>query len=248
MIQMKKCNEEIEEYLNKNIKLYNEFFKKIEILFNDYIIEGIKLEIESTKWNINSKIITIYTIDYTNNIIEYKDNQTTEEKNLLINIKSKRAELINKLLIKNYKNIKKLELTLLKNAIDKNIICPLVDLNKFDNLISLDLYILDTNEYNEEKPYIFKFNYNLKKLRNLRIELSPDYQNSYLYIQKEILNRLNSLKVIHTNWFILNTERFNFNNIKEFLIECYIPKKNEFHISKKFFLKNFLIIILILKN
>ena len=196
---MKKCNEEIEEYLNKNIKLYNEFFKKIEILFNDYIIEGIKLEIESTKWNINSKIITIYTIDYTNNIIEYKDNQTTEEKNLLINIKSKRAELINKLLIKNYKNIKKLELTLLKNAIDKNIICPLVDLNKFDNLISLDLYILDTNEYNEEKPYIFKFNYNLKKLRNLRIELSPDYQNSYLYIQKEILNRLNSLKVIHTN-------------------------------------------------
>ena len=134
---MKKCNEEIEEYLNKNIKLYNEFFKKIEILFNDYIIEGIKLEIESTKWNINSKIITIYTIDYTNNIIEYKDNQTTEEKNLLINIKSKRAELINKLLIKNYKNIKKLELTLLKNAIDKNIICPLVDLNKFDNLISL---------------------------------------------------------------------------------------------------------------
>ena len=209
---MKKCNEEIEEYLNKNIKLYNEFFKKIEILFNDYIIEGIKLEIESTKWNINSKIITIYTIDYTNNIIEYKDNQTTEEKNLLINIKSKRAELINKLLIKNYKNIKKLELTLLKNAIDKNIICPLVDLNKFDNLISLDLYILDTNEYNEEKPYIFKFNYNLKKLRNLRIELSPDYQNSYLYIQKEILNRLNSLKVIHTNWFILNTERFNFNN------------------------------------
>jgi hypothetical protein len=245
---MKKCNEEIEEYLNKNIKLYNEFFKKIEILFNDYIIEGIKLEIESTKWNINSKIITIYTIDYTNNIIEYKDNQTTEEKNLLINIKSKRAELINKLLIKNYKNIKKLELTLLKNAIDKNIICPLVDLNKFDNLISLDLYILDTNEYNEEKPYIFKFNYNLKKLRNSRIELSPDYQNSYLYIQKEILNRLNSLKVIHTNWFILNTERFNFNNIKELLIECYIPKKNEFHISKKFFLKNFLIIILILKN
>ena len=211
---MKKCNEEIEEYLNKNIKLYNEFFKKIEILFNDYIIEGIKLEIESTKWNINGKIITIYTIDYTNNIIEYKDNQTTEEKNLLI---------------KNYKNIKKLELTLLKNAIDKNIICPLVDLNKFDNLISLDLYILDTNEYNEEKPYIFKFNYNLKKLRNLRIELSPDYQNSYLYIQNEILNRLNSLKVIHTNWFILNTERFNFNNIKELLIECYIPKKNEFH-------------------
>ena len=232
---MKKCNEEIEEYLNKNIKLYNEFFKKIEILFNDYIIEGIKLEIESTKWNINSKIITIYTIDYTNNIIEYKYNQTTEEKNLLINIKSKRAELINKLLIKNYKNIKKLELTLLKNAIDKNIICPLVDLNKFDNLISLDLYILDTNEYNEEKPYIFKFNYNLKKLRNLRIELSPDYQNSYLYIQKEILNRLNSLKVIHTNWFILNTERFNFNNIKELLIECYIPKKMNFILVKNFF-------------
>ena len=232
---MKKCNEEIEEYLNKNIKLYNEFFKKIEILFNDYIIEGIKLEIESTKWNINSKIITIYTIDYTNNLIEYKDNQTTEEKNLLINIKSKRAELINKLLIKNYKNIKKLELTLLKNAIDKNIICPLVDLNKFDNLISLDLYILDTNEYNEEKPYIFKFNYNLKKLRNLRIELSPDYQNSYLYIQKEILNRLNSLKVIHTNWFILNTERFNFNNIKELLIECYIPKKMNFILVKNFF-------------
>lgn len=69
---MKKCNEEIEEYLNKNIKLYNEFFKKIEILFNDYIIEGIKLEIESTKWNINSKIITIYTIDYTNNILNIK--------------------------------------------------------------------------------------------------------------------------------------------------------------------------------
>ena len=46
----------------------------------------------------------LLTIDYDRDKIEYKDNQTKEE-NIIINFKLKRAELINKILEKNCKNI-----------------------------------------------------------------------------------------------------------------------------------------------
>ena len=99
-----------------------------------------------------------FFIDNNKDIIEYKENLTNEEKNILINFKLKRAELISKILEKNCKNIKKLDYFVLdKENIDKAIIYPLVDLDKFVNLKDLNLFVLYKTQ---ESEHIFEFSYN----------------------------------------------------------------------------------------
>ena len=234
MINSKKSNKDIEKYIKEKIELYNEFFKKIEILENDFIIGRIDFEFDE------GDIESISTIDYDKDIIEYKDNQTEEEKNILISIKLKRAELLNKLLIKNYKNINKMKLVLLNKEINKKIIFPLIDLNKFNNLISLDLYVLLKTNHESFK---YEFNYDIKNLRELKIGISKhnnNYELSNLYIKKDILDKLDTLKIRYANFFVLNNEYFHFKNIKKLDVECIFATKNEFDNNKKYFFEELL--------
>jgi hypothetical protein len=125
----------------------------------------------------------------------------------------KRAELINKILEKNCKNIQKLEYIVLdKKNINKSIIYPLVDLDKFVNLKYLNLFILYNSQQSE---HIFKYTYNLEKLKHLKITGHINTYNilSYyplsLYIKKEILDELETIKIKKVRWFVLNNEYFH---------------------------------------
>ena len=229
IINMIAKNKNIEQYINEKIELYNKFFNKLEIIYNNFIVCGMFVECRR-----HENIIDIFTIDYNKDIIEYKNNQTTEEKNILISLKLKRAELINNLLEKNCKNMTKLKIRVLhKNITNKKIICPLIALERFDNLILLDLSI-EGKEQND--PYFFQFTNNLKKLKNLKIETINLYPTCDIYIKKEILDKIETLKIRGGNWFISNNENFDNKNIKELDIESDIEcclKKND--INKKYF-------------
>ena len=124
LINERKPYVEIENYLNERVKKYNLLIKKLELLLNtELFIEEIFFDLY---YQINNET---FSIDKNKDIIEYKENLTDKEKNILINFKLKRAELINKILEKNCKNIQKLEYIVLeKQNIDKSIIYPLIDL------------------------------------------------------------------------------------------------------------------------
>lgn len=156
----------------------------------------------------------------------------------------KRAELINKILEKNCKNIKKLDYIVLdKKNIDKAIIYPLVSLDKFVNLKDLNLFVL----YNgQESEHIFEFPYKLEKLKNLKIRGYNYTCNNFLYdslsiyIKKEILDQLETLKIKKVRWFVLNNEYFHFKNLRNANIE-FFQDNNMINInSKKYFHEEFL--------
>ena len=151
-INTRKPYAEIENYLNEGIKEYNLLIKKLELVNIENFIEEIFFDLYYQLDN------DTFFIDNNKDIIEYKENLTNEEKNILINFKLKRAELISKILEKNCKNIKKLDYFVLdKENIDKAIIYPLVDLDKFVNLKDLNLFVLYKTQ---ESEHIFEFSYN----------------------------------------------------------------------------------------
>ena len=234
LIGEKKPYAEIENYLNEKIIKYNVLIKKLELLLNTEIfIEEIFFDIY---YQIRNRT---FVIDKDKDIIEYIKNITNEEKNILINFKIKRAELINKILEKNCKNIQKLDYIILdKKNIDISITYPLVDIEKFVNLKDLNLFILYHSQKNE---HIFEFTYNLEKLRHLKIR---GYIFSYnifhydllsLYIRKEILDELETIKIKGSRWFVLNNEYFHFKNLKSMNIEFYQCKDIININSKKYF-------------
>ena len=237
-INKRKPYAEIENYLNERIKEYNLLIKKLELVNIENFIEEIFFDLNKQIDN------DTFFIDNNKDIIEYKENLTNEEKNILINFKLKRAELINKILEKNCKNIKKLDYIVLdKKNIDKAIIYPLVSLDKFVNLKDLNLFVL----YNgQESEHIFEFPYKLEKLKNLKIRGYNYTCNNFLYdslsiyIKKEILDQLETLKIKKVRWFVLNNEYFHFKNLRNANIE-FFQDNNMINInSKKYFHEEFL--------
>ena len=230
---------DVENFLNKRIKKYNHLFKKLELLLN------IEIFIEEIYFDLNYQVHNeTFFIDKNKDIIEYKENMTEQEKNILINLKLKRAELINKILEKNCKHIQKLEYIVFdKENIDKSIIYPLVDIEKIVNLKELNLFIL----YNsQEFEHIFNLSFNLEKLKVLRIR-GYNYINNMLindslsvYIKKEILDKLESLKIKKVRWFVFNNECFHFKNLKNANIEFFQYNDIININSKKYFHEEFL--------
>ena len=239
LINERKPYVEIENYLNERVKKYNLLIKKLELLLNSEIfIEEIFFDLY---YQINNET---FIIDKNKDIIEYKENLTDKEKNILINFKLKRAELINKILEKNCKNIKKLEyIALEKQNIDKSIIYPLIDLEKFVNLKDLNLFILYNSQVFEQ---VFEFTGNFKNLKNLKIRGYNYINNNFsydslsVYIKKEILDKLETLKIKKVRWFVLNNEYFHFKNLRNVNIE-FFHWNNIINInSKKYFHEEFL--------
>ena len=234
LIKQFKPYEEIENYLNERIKEYDCLFKKLELLANT------ELSIEEIFFDV-SNIITNKTfyIDNNKDIIEYKENLSDKEKNILINFKLKRAELINKILEKNCKNIIKLEYMVIdKHNEDESIIFPLIDLGKFINLIDLDLTILYTSQ---EYEHVFEFQNNFEKLKNLKIK-GYNFLNKINYIdslsvhiKKEILDKLETLKIKKVRWFVLKNENFHFKNLEKINIEFFQHNEIININSKKYF-------------
>ena len=230
----RKSYAEIGNYLNEIIKKYNVLITKLELLLNTEIF------IEEIFFDIIYQIINkSFIIDNNKDIIENIENITNEEKNILINFKIKRAELINKILEKHCKNIKKLDYIILdKKNIDISIRYPLLHIEKFVNLKDLNLFIL----YNSQKSeHIFEFNYNLEKLKHLKITGHINTYNilSYyplsLYIKKEILDELETIKIKKVRWFVLNNEYFHFKNLKNMNIEFFQYNNIINTNSKKYF-------------
>jgi len=230
---------DVENFLNKRIKKYNHFCKKLELLlYTEIFIEEIYFDLNYQVHN------ETFFIDKNKDMIEYKENMTEQEKNILINIKLKRAELINKILEKNCKHIQKLEYIVFdKENIDKSIIYPLVDIEKFVNVKELNLFILyDSQEF----EHIFNLTFNLEKLKVLRIR-GYNYINNILineslsvYIKKEILDKLESLKIKKVRWFVFNNECFHFKNLKNANIEFFQYNDIININSKKYFHEEFL--------
>ena len=79
-----KINDYIEEY----IEFHNDIIKKLEFLYN------CNIPIKSLAFS-GFHDMSYFCIDYKNDTIEYKSNQTDEEKNILINYKLKKGEIIN---------------------------------------------------------------------------------------------------------------------------------------------------------
>ena len=218
LITQRKSNETIINYINKRIEFNNNTTKKLQFLLNSNII------IKELYFNLTKDNISTYSIDYQKDIIEYKENQIDDEKNILINFKLKIGELINKIIEKNYKNIKKMNYLLfdkisLKN---NNQIFPLIELDKFENLIFLDLKIFYNGDFDNEIIYIDFYNDRLS-----------------LYIQKETLNQLETLKIKNINWFVKESESFNLKNIiKLHINNCILPEV--YNNKNKYFFKEIL--------
>ena len=227
----KYSNEKIINYINERMDFNNKLIKKLEILLNSNIfIYELYFDFEYS---------SPYYIDYKYDIIEYKEIETDEEKNILINFKLKRGELINKILDKNCKYITKMEYLVIKKkpSDNINIIFPLVDLDKFENLIFLDLNIFIEPKVN----FDFSFTHNLNKLKYLKITIEGNNVDNVpdIYIKKQILDNLETLKIKNANWFIPYNESFHFKNIKNFHIQSsFIP--NILSTQKKYFYEELL--------
>ena len=166
---------------------------------------------------------------------------------IFFNFKLKRGKLINTLLEKNCKNITKMKYLIIdKKSIDNwegpiEQILPLVELDKFENLQSLDLDILYNGNLDEE--LIFNFTNKLNKLKYLKINghIIDESQNLRLnvYLQKKTLDKLETLKIKNAKWFIQENETFNLKNIKNLHIYNFlIPEDN--NKQKKYFCRELL--------
>jgi len=111
--------------IDEKIKINNNIIKKLEFLLNN--------DIFITEIYFNLKKYDYCRINYKQDLIEYKDNETNDEKNILISFKLTRAELINKILEKNCKSIIKMDyLVFYKMSYnDDKYILPLIELDKF---------------------------------------------------------------------------------------------------------------------
>ena len=79
---------EWKEYIKENIEFNNNIIKKLEILYNC----NIPIKYLNIIGNCNKYA---FCVDYNADIIEFKSNQIDEEKNILINYKLKKGEIIN---------------------------------------------------------------------------------------------------------------------------------------------------------
>ena len=217
--------EKIKEYIDEKNKINNNIIKKLEFLLNN--------DIFITEIYFNLKKYDYCRINYKQDLIEYKDNETNDEKNILINFKLKRAELINKILEKNCKSIIKMDyLVFYKMPYnDDKYILPLIELDKFENLDYLGLKIL--YDYKSEEGLIYNFP---NKLKSLKIN---GIFGLNVIIKKEILDELDVLKIKDAYWIIEEDETFHFKNIKELHIkDCDFPFECIEH--KKYFFKELL--------
>ena len=228
LVTKRENDAKIKEYIDDKIKMNNNIIKNLEILLNN--------DIFITEIYFNLKKYDYCRINYKKDLIEYKDNETNDEKNILINFKLKRAELINKILEKNCKNIIKMDyLVFYKMPYnDDKYILPLIELDKFENLDYLGLKIL--HDGNSEEELIYNFPNKLNKLKSLKISGSFELN---VNIKKEILDELDVLKIKDVYWIIEEDETFHFKNIKELHIkDCGLPFKYIEH--KKYFFKELL--------
>ena len=229
-----KINDYIEEY----IEFHNDIIKKLEFLYN------CNIPIKSLAFN-GFYDMSYFCIKYKADKIEYKSNQTDEEKNILINYKLKRGEIVNKILEKNCKYITEMKyITFEKYTSNKNKpIFPLLGVDKFENLSHLDLNILFDDRI--KKELIFNFTdkiYNLKEL-NIKGSIVNSYDTENyilsLYLPKNILDKLEILEIENVNWFVHDDESFDFININKLHIKnCLLAKK--YNIQKKYFFEELL--------
>ena len=223
-----------EKYIEKKIEWSHNFIKKLEILLNyDIFISELYFDIEDTD---------ICWINYKRNLLEFEENENKDLNNIVINFRLKRAELINKILEKNCKNIIKmnyLDFYKVPNN-DAKLIFPLVDLDKFENLIFLGLGIFYEGDSKEELIYNFpNLLKKLNKLKSLKIKRLGDHGILNVNIQREILDELDVLKMKGVNWIIDENETFHFKNIKELHFNnCNLPEKYIKH--KKYFFEELL--------
>ena len=234
LITQKNSDEKIINYINEKMELNYNIINKLETLLNsNIVINEIYFKLKHS---------SICCIDYEEDIIEYKENEANEEKNILIDFKLKRAELINKILDKYCKYITKMKYVIFEKKLSENIkvVFPLVDLDKFENLLSLDLFILYKGRFDEELN--FNFTSQLNKLKSLEIygnNLNNDFYPLSVKLQKKMLDQLEILKVNNVNWYISNEESFHLKNIKNLCIHnCFFPEKSQD--QKKYFFKELL--------
>ena len=214
-----KCIKNLEFLLNNDIAI-SEFYNKIEDIENKYV---------SNKGN------------YIDDSIKFKDTENNDLKNFVINFLSKRVELINKIIEKNCKNIIKMDYLVFyrKPNNEDKFAFPLVELDKLENLTHLSLGIF----YNDsEKELICNLPNELnklKKLNSLKIKRLSYHGNINVNINREILDKLDFLKIKEVSWIIEDYETFHFKNIKEFHYKIKrFPEKYIAH--KKYFFKEFL--------
>ena len=177
--------EEITNYINEEMEFNNNIIKKLEYLLNSNIfINELYFDLE---------YFSVCYLNYETDILEYKENETNEERNILVNFKLKRAELINKILENNCKYITNMKYLIIEKKASENIdiIFPLVNLDKFENLVSLDLYILVKGK--SEPEYDFCLTNNLNKIKHLKID---GYNLSGIYLDKKILDNLETFRNI----------------------------------------------------
>ena len=238
LIKPNNSNEIIINHINDRIKFNNNLIQKLQLLLNSNIC------IKELYFNLTKDgDISTCSIDYQKDIIEYKENEIEDEKNILINFKLKRGELINKIIEKNCRNIINMNYLVFDKISIKNNnqIFPLIELNKFENLIFLDLDVLYNGDFDDE--IIFNFTNKLNKLKNFKINGYQIYDGYdvglNLYIQKETLNQLETLKIKNMNWIVKKNESFNFKNIKKLHIKnCFLPEI--YNNEKKYFFKEML--------
>lgn len=225
--------EKIQKYIHKRCEFNNNNIKKLENLLNSDIV------IKEFYFGFKNDFLP-FCVDHDGDLL-------SDENNLFSNFKLKRAKLINTLLEKNCKNITKMKYLIIdKKSLDnwegsKEQILPKVELDKFENLESLDLDILYNGDLDEE--LIFNFTNKLNKLKYLKINghIIDESQNLrlYVYLQKKTLDILETLKIKNAKWFIQENESFNFKNIKNLHINNFlIPEEN--NKQKKYFCRELL--------
>ena len=128
---------DIENFIKSNIYIYNYLINNIDILLNsELIIEEFYFDLLYIDI---VKDLNMLIIDNNQDILEYNENQTNEDKNILINCKLNLIESLNKLLSKNAKYIKALKYIIFDK---KSYNCDLLDVDIFINLEDLNLYLI----------------------------------------------------------------------------------------------------------
>ena len=222
---------DVNDHIKEKLNLNNSLIKKLEFILNSNI------NLNSIYFKIEDK--SILSIDYEKDKIDFDVKESDEEKNMLIDFKLKRADLINKILEKNCKNIKKMKYMIFEEITTKNIkkIFPLVELNEFENLNALVLDILYDSEREDE--IIYNFTNKLSKLKELTIKKYHLSQKQVdiinLYIQKETLNRLKSLEIIDMNWIVNQHESFDFIGLERIHLNNIFLPNREMNGKKYFF-------------
>ena len=228
-----KIDKQEERYIKHIIKFINKYIKKLELLLNNNIpISELYFKLEDIEQEYAHDII-----DYKYDLIKSEDKENNDIENIIINFKSKRVKLIRKIFEKNYKNITKMDyFVFYKN--DK-FVFPLVELEKFENLAHLNLGIFYEDS---EKELIYNLPNELNKinkLKSLKIKRLNYHGNINVNIKREILDKLDILKIKEVNWIIEDKESFHLKNIKEFHYKIHkFPKKYIDH--KNYFFKEFL--------